>query len=72
MTEPLPQPSHTAPRRLTRSADDRWLSGVCAGIGDFAGVDPNLVRLITVVGAVVAFPAVIIGYIVAWVLLPER
>ena len=26
-----PQIPYTAPRRLTRSLDDRWLSGVCGG-----------------------------------------
>jgi phage shock protein C len=71
MTDPMPQPSRPAPRRLARS-DDRWLSGVCGGIAEFAGLDPNLVRLLVVIGAVIAFPAVVIGYLIAWVLLPER
>ena len=73
MTEPV-YPPHTpaTPKRLTRSIDDRWLAGVCGGIGEYAGIDANLVRLLTAIGAFVAFPAVIVGYVIAWVLLPER
>ena len=73
MTEPVYQPhSPTTPKRLTRSLDDRWIAGVCGGIAEYAGIDANLVRLLAVVGAFVAFPAVVVGYIIAWVLLPER
>ena len=69
----LPGPgAGLAINRLRRSLADRWIAGVCGGIAEYAGIDANLVRLLAVVGAFVAFPAVVVGYIIAWVLLPER
>ena len=32
-------------KRLTRSATDRKLAGVCGGIGEYFGVDPTMVRI---------------------------
>lgn len=57
-------------KRLTRSRDERWISGVCGGIGEYAGVDPNLVRLAVVVLTILGFGTVIIAYVVAWFLMP--
>ena len=61
----------TPPRRLVRS-DDRWIGGVCGGIANYLNVDVNLVRLITVIGAVFGVGAVVIAYVIAWVLMPSR
>lgn len=58
-------------KHLTRSRDDRWIGGVCGGIGQYTGVDPNLVRLTAVVLAVLGFGTVIIAYLIAWVLMPR-
>lgn len=33
------------PRRLTRTANDRMIGGVCGGIGRYFGIDPTLVRI---------------------------
>jgi phage shock protein C len=69
------QPATTRPqptvKRLTRSRDDVWLSGVCGGIGEYAGIDPNLVRLLTVVGALFSFGTLFVAYVVAWILMPQ-
>jgi phage shock protein C len=66
---PRPEPGA---KRLTRSRDDVWLSGVCAGIGEYAGIDPNLVRLLTVVGALFSFGTLFVAYVVAWILMPQH
>lgn len=77
MTEHTPEPRPTgtgpqpAPKRLVRSRDDRWLAGVCGGIGAYAGIDPNLVRLLAVVGALFSGGTLLVAYIVAWILMPE-
>lgn len=71
MTEPMHQPSYPAQRRLTRSDDDAWLAGVCGGVGQYAGIDPNLVRLLVVVGALFSFGTLAIAYVAAWVLMPK-
>lgn len=71
MTEPQQQTTIPAPKRLLRSRDDRWLAGVCGGIGEYAGIDPNLVRVLTVVGVVLSFGCLVIAYLAAWILIPQ-
>jgi phage shock protein PspC (stress-responsive transcriptional regulator) len=59
-------------RRLARSRNDRWLSGVCGGIAQYTGVDANLVRLLVVLGTIFGAGSLVIAYIAAWVLMPEE
>ena len=33
------------PRRLYRSREDRWIAGVCGGLGRFFGIDPMPIRI---------------------------
>ena len=74
MTEPLSPPSSTHPtvpaaRRLVRSREDRVLAGVCGGLGRYLGVDPVLVRIITV--ALILSGVGVLAYVVAWIVIPE-
>jgi len=59
------------PRRLVRRTDDKLLGGVCSGIADHLGLDPTLVRLLTVLLTVLGFGSVVIAYLVAWVIVPK-
>ena len=59
-------------KKLTRNPDDKWLGGVCGGLADYTGIDPNLVRLIVVVCTLLGAGSLIIAYVVAWVLMPAR
>ncbi|MDR1448837.1 MAG: PspC domain-containing protein [Propionibacteriaceae bacterium] len=56
---------------LARSRDNRIIGGVCGGIAKFIGLDPGLVRLITVLLMVLAGTGLLI-YIVLWIVLPEE
>ncbi|NLG83825.1 MAG: PspC domain-containing protein [Firmicutes bacterium] len=49
------------------------LGGVCAGLGEYFGVDPTLLRLLWVAGFFLTgcFPA-FIGYLAAWAIVPEE
>jgi phage shock protein PspC (stress-responsive transcriptional regulator) len=58
-------------RRLVRPRDDRWIGGVCAGLGRRFGVSPNLVRLLFVVSTILPGPQFII-YIALWLLIPNE
>lgn len=58
-------------RKLYRSRDDQMLGGVCAGIADYFEMDASIVRMLVVVLAVVGNAAVVIAYIVMWVVVPE-
>jgi phage shock protein PspC (stress-responsive transcriptional regulator) len=74
MTEQHPQTQQPSalPRRLTRSRDDRWLSGVCGGVARYAGIDANLVRLVVVLGTIFGLGSLLVAYVVAWILMPEE
>ena len=61
--------SGNAPRQLQRGRD-RKIAGVCSGLGDYLGVDPVLVRLLFVLGAVMGGSTVLL-YVAGWVLMPE-
>ncbi|MBD3867282.1 MAG: PspC domain-containing protein [Acidobacteria bacterium] len=59
-------------RKLTRSLDDRKLSGVCGGIGEYFQLDPVLIRLAWVFGtAMTGVVPGILAYLVAWLIVPE-
>lgn len=59
-----------AQHRLYRSRKDRMVAGVCGGLAEYLGIDPVLIRLITIllVFAGIGLPA----YIVAWIIIPEE
>ncbi|MBP3792980.1 MAG: PspC domain-containing protein [Ruminococcus sp.] len=60
----------TEQKRLYRLRSNRILCGVCAGIGEYFGVDANVVRIATVLLGCTGTG--LIAYIVAAVLLPEK
>jgi phage shock protein C len=58
---------------LYRSREDRVFAGLCGGIGELAGVDPTIIRLILVFLALLtAVMPVLVTYVVAWIIVPER
>jgi phage shock protein C len=58
--------------RLYRDGRRAWLAGVCAGIADYFGVNPCLVRALTVASAIFfTFPTVV-AYVIAAFALPRR
>ncbi|HWR83050.1 MAG TPA: PspC domain-containing protein [Candidatus Deferrimicrobium sp.] len=58
-------------RRIYRSRTDKIIGGVCGGLGDYFNIDPVLVRVITVV-LILATGVGLIGYILAWIIIPKR
>lgn len=59
-------------KRLTKSTSDVKISGVCAGIAEYFGIDPSIVRILWVVlsFASVAFPG-LVAYIACAAILPR-
>ena len=47
-------------KKLLRSRRDRKLAGVCAGLGVYWGIDPTLVRIAFVLGALLWWIAPIV------------
>jgi phage shock protein PspC (stress-responsive transcriptional regulator) len=68
---PTTEAPHEPPRRLYRSRTDRKIGGVCAGIADYFGIDPVIVRVIAV-ALTFAGGAGLLAYIAAWLLVPEE
>jgi phage shock protein C len=60
-------------KRLTLSPTDKKLGGVCGGIAEYLDVDPTIIRLVTVVCAILTgVIPLVIGYCVAWMIIPAR
>ena len=58
-------------KRLYKS-ENKMICGVCAGIAEYFGIDPSLVRLITVFLLFAGVGSGLIAYIVAAVIIPEK
>jgi phage shock protein C len=60
-------------RRLTRSATDKRIAGVCGGLAEYFEVDPTAIRLLWVILSVVCGAIVggVIAYVVAWLIIPR-
>lgn len=59
-------------KKLYRSTNNKMISGVCAGIADFFGIDPTIVRVIYALISLftTGFPGIII-YIILAIIIPE-
>lgn len=61
----------TVYRKLYRSRQDRKLAGVCGGLGVYWGIDPTLVRLAFVLGALLWWIApFLLLYLILMVFVP--
>jgi phage shock protein C len=58
-------------KSLHRSRVNRKIAGVCAGFAEYLDLDPTLVRIVWVMLAVFGGCGVL-GYIIAWIIMPEE
>jgi phage shock protein C len=60
-------------RRLTRSATDRKIAGVCGGLAEYFGVDATPIRLLWIILSILIGAVVggVVAYIVAWMIIPR-
>ncbi|MGZ4820744.1 MAG: PspC domain-containing protein [Terriglobales bacterium] len=59
-------------RKLMRPRQGRKIAGVCAGLADYFDLDVTLIRLVWLVAGILMLPFWVIGYIVAWIIVPEK
>ena len=59
-------------RRLYRSRTNKQVSGVSAGLGDYFGIDPTVIRILWVVASFVTFPVAPIAYLVLALIMPQE
>ncbi|MEF8833181.1 MAG: PspC domain-containing protein [Candidatus Thermoplasmatota archaeon] len=59
-------------KRLYRSGKDKFLGGVCGGIGEYFGIDPMIVRIIWVILAIASLGTALLVYIILWIFIPRN
>lgn len=58
------------PQKLYRDRNNRMISGVCAGLANYIGMDPTLMRVLWVILTLFTFVPVI-AYVVLVFVVPE-
>jgi phage shock protein C len=62
--------SEYSTKQLRRTDNGRMIAGVCSGVGEYVGIDPNLVRIGLAISTL--FGGLGIGlYAIGWLLVPE-
>ncbi len=59
-------------QKLYRSSKDSLLAGVCGGIGEYANIDPTIVRLVTAFLFLGSFGTGLVIYLLAAIIIPRR
>jgi phage shock protein C len=59
-------------RRLYRNPKRGWIAGVCAGLADYFGLSPGLVRLVTLVLLIAFTLPTLVAYVIAAMVLERR
>jgi phage shock protein C len=67
-----PNPQVPPYKQLRRPVDDRLIAGVCSGVARYANIDPNAVRVLFAVIAVLTWGTALLAYPVMWFLMPEE
>jgi phage shock protein C len=62
-------PAASALNRLRRSRSDKWLGGVCAGIGQVSGIEPWIWRLMFVLLFMFGGTGLVV-YLLLWTFVP--
>ncbi len=65
----LPTPAATVINRLRRSRSDKWLGGVCAGIGQVSGIEPWIWRLMFALLFLFGGTGLVV-YLLLWIFVP--
>ncbi|MCJ7702503.1 MAG: PspC domain-containing protein [Anaerolineales bacterium] len=59
-------------KQLFRSPHDRMIGGVCGGLGAYLDIDPTIIRLIFLFGAIVTGSGLFWAYLIMMLLVPEE
>lgn len=58
--------------RLKRVKDGKLVAGILAGIADYTGANPTIVRILFGIATLLSAGIVAIGYVLLWLLLPVQ
>jgi phage shock protein C len=56
-------------KKLYRSRDERWIAGVCGGIGDYFDMDATVIRVLFVLASFILGGGLWI-YLILWIIMP--
>jgi len=59
-------------KRLYRSEKEKVFGGVCGGIAEYFKLDPVLIRAITILLLFLSCGAIILAYLVLWIIIPLK
>ena len=59
-------------KQLTRSTSNRMIAGVCAGLGEYLGIDPTIIRLLAVLAFFTGFAGIAVVYLIMALVVPEQ
>jgi phage shock protein C len=58
-------------KRLYRSRTDRYIGGVCGGLGEYLSIDPTIIRIIYILFALTGGSGIFI-YLILLLVIPEE
>jgi phage shock protein C len=59
-------------KKFYRSRENKVLTGLCGGIGDYFGMDPTIVRIIFILLEFLTAGLLIIGYLIVALIVPKQ
>ena len=59
-------------KKLTRSTSNRMIAGVCAGLGEYLGIDPTVVRLLVILAFFTGFGGIALVYLIMALVVHEQ
>lgn len=59
-------------KNLYRSKRNRFVAGVCGGIGEYLEIDPTVIRVIWALFTIFSMGVGILAYLAAWIIIPEE
>lgn len=57
-------------KKLCKSRHDKKICGVCGGVANYLEIDPTIVRLLTLLLAIIGFGTAVIVYFGAAIIMP--
>ncbi len=58
-------------KTLTRSDKNRMIAGLCGGLGEYANIDPTVIRLLAVLLLFLTGPGMILFYLIMALIVPQ-
>jgi len=59
-------------KQLVRPREGRMIAGVCAGIGEYLGIDANIIRVVFAAFTLFSVGIGALVYLIAWAVVPEE